>query len=110
MIKDILKDSINRLNSERSSAIATAIAKNKNEVVNPKFAELESTKNSAISEIQKETAEKISEVTQLCAQAKTEFENEQKDTITASVGAEYDLAIANVNKLMPKEEDGTTAS
>lgn len=105
MIKDILNDAIARLNAEKLSAVNSAIVKNKSEVINPKFAELESAKNSAVASIQKEASAKIAEVSKSCAETKAQFEEEQVAAVKASVGATYDSEIASIQKELEALKD-----
>lgn len=102
MIKTILEDAVKRIQSEKNAAINQAIAKNKTEVVNPKFVELEKAKNEAISKINAETSKKISEITTECSKSKAAFENEQIATITASVESEYDTEISTIQAQIDK--------
>jgi hypothetical protein len=102
MIKTILEDAVKKIQSEKNVAINQAIAKNKTEVVNPKFVELEKAKNESIAKINSETSKKIAEITTECSKSKTEFETEQVAEITASVGASYDTQIATLQSQIDK--------
>jgi len=98
MIKDIIRDAINRLNSEKSSAINTALTKNQNDIIGPKFLELESSKAESVKKINQETSAKIAEISKACEDAKTEFRNGQIEAVRLTVGATYDTAIAKLQK------------
>ncbi len=102
MIKDIIESSINRLKAEKDSAINTALTKNQSAVINPKFAQYEADKAESIKGINQEASKKIADITKACEDAKNEFRNEQILAVKASVGAEYDTAIANMEKELKK--------
>jgi len=105
MIKNIIEDAIKKLNSAKSSAINTALAKNNSEVVQPRIEELEKAKNEKINEVNQKASESIAEITKSFANSKTTFENSQIASVTASVGAEYDSQIATLQNIVDKLGD-----
>lgn len=98
MIKEILQEAITKLTNERQSAINAQVNINLSTTVQPKCNEIELAKNEKIKEIQAEANAKICAITEAAANAKSEFEEQQKSAIQASVGAKYDVEIANLSK------------
>ena len=96
MIKSILTDALNKVKGEETSAIAEAIANNKSSVVSPKFQEIESAKLKAIAEVQSDANAKIANLTKNANEAKSKFEDEQRQAVTDAVKAKYENEISSL--------------
>lgn len=110
-INSIIQETLTKLKNQKSNAVTNAVAKNRNEVVVPRFSELESAKNKAVAQVNaeydakfsaltKEKNEKIANLAKETADAKTEFESAQKEAVTASVSAEFDTKISKLEEIL----------
>lgn len=94
MIKDIIEESIRKLNAQKETAVASAVKKNLEDVITPEINKMEQEKNNAIKEIQVQANSKINEITKSYSESKDKMIADGEQAVRASTGAVYESEIA----------------